>query len=143
MNLFAIVRTSMAVASLTLVATPIHAQSTPATLANDVLAAYQKGNADEFANLVTASSLLDNTTTLSAQIKTNIETLLDIYGPVEGWELVKKKSASERYVENTYLIFQNEFATRLELTFYQRSSGWIIVGFQIDDKIVNLLEETD
>ena len=84
MNLFAIVRTSMAIASLTLVATPIHAQSTPATLANDVLAAYQKGNADEFANLVTASSLLDNTTTLSAQIKTNIETLLDIYGPVEG-----------------------------------------------------------
>ncbi|AMO72976.1 hypothetical protein [Sphingorhabdus sp. M41] len=125
------------------VATPSLAQATPETLANDVLVAYQKGNVDEFSKLVTASPLLDKTATLKAQIKTNIQTLLDIYGPVEGWELVRAKSASDRYVENSYLIFQNEYATRLKLSFYKRSSGWIIASFKIDDSISELLEEAD
>jgi len=124
-------------------ATPSLAQATPETLANEVLVAYQKGNVDEFTKLVTASPLLDKTATLSAQIKTNIQTLLDIYGPVEGWELVRAKSASDRYVENSYLIFQNEYATRLKLSFYKRSSGWIIASFNIDDSIGSLLEEAD
>lgn len=124
-------------------AVPSLAQATPETLANEVLIAYQNGNIDEFTELVTASPLLDSTATLTAQIKTNIQTLLDIYGPVEGWELVQEKSVSNRYVENSYLIFQNEYATRLKLSFYKRSSGWIIASFTIDDSIGNLLEEAD
>lgn len=124
-------------------AVPSLAQATPETLANEVLIAYQNGNIDEFTELVTASPLLDSTATLTAQIKTNIQTLLDIYGPVEGWELVQEKSVSNRYVENSYLIFQNEYATRLKLSFYRRSSGWIIASFTIDDSIGNLLEEAD
>ncbi|CAO1649237.1 hypothetical protein [Parasphingorhabdus sp. NYA22] len=124
-------------------AVPSLAQETPETLANEVLVAYQNGDIDEFTELVTASPLLDSTATLTAQIKTNIQTLLDIYGPVEGWELVQQKSASNRYVENSYLIFQNEYATRLKLSFYKRSSGWIIASFTIDDSIGNLLEEAD
>lgn len=124
-------------------AVPSLAQATPETLANDVLIAYQNGDIDEFTELVTASPLLDSTATLTAQIKTNIQTLLDIYGPVEGWELVQEKSVSNRYVENSYLIFQNEYATRLKLSFYKRSSGWIIASFAIDDSIGNLLEEAD
>jgi len=124
-------------------AVPSLAQATPETLANEVLVAYQNGDIDEFTELVTASPLLDSTATLTAQIKTNIQTLLDIYGPVEGWELVQEKSVSNRYVENSYLIFQNEYATRLKLSFYRRSSGWIIASFTIDDSIGNLLEEAD
>ncbi len=124
-------------------AVPSLAQATPETLANEVLVAYQNGDIDEFTELVTASPLLDSTATLTAQIKTNIQTLLDIYGPVEGWELVQEKSVSNRYVENSYLIFQNEYATRLKLSFYKRSSGWIIASFAIDDSIGNLLEEAD
>ena len=124
-------------------AVPSLAQATPETLANEVLVAYQNGDIDEFTELVTASPLLDSTATLTAQIKTNIQTLLDIYGPVDGWELVQQKSASNRYVENSYLIFQNEYATRLKLSFYKRSSGWIIASFTIDDSIGNLLEEAD
>tara|TARA_R110001606_G_scaffold74988_2_gene173839 strand:+ start:4469 stop:4888 length:420 start_codon:yes stop_codon:yes gene_type:complete len=124
-------------------AVPSLAQATPETLANEVLIAYQNGDIDEFTELVTASPLLDSTATLTAQIKTNIQTLLDIYGPVEGWELVQEKSVSNRYVENSYLIFQNEYATRLKLSFYKRSSGWIIASFTIDDSIGNLLEEAD
>jgi len=124
-------------------AAPSLAQATPETIANEVLVAYQNGDVDEFTELVTASPLLENTATLKAQIKTNIQTLLDIYGPVEGWELVQAKSASDRYVENSYLIFQNEYATRLKLSFYKRSSGWIIASFTIDDGIGNLLEEAD
>jgi hypothetical protein len=124
-------------------AVPSLAQATPETLANEVLIAYQNGDIDEFTELVTASPLLDSTATLTAQIKTNIQTLLDIYGPVEGWELVQEKSVSNRYVENSYLIFQNEYATRLKLSFYKRSSGWIIASFTIDDSIGNLLEDAD
>ena len=124
-------------------AVPSLAQATPETLANEVLIAYQNGDIDEFTELVTASPLLDSTATLTAQIKTNVQTLLDIYGPVEGWELVQEKSVSNRYVENSYLIFQNEYATRLKLSFYKRSSGWIIASFTIDDSIGNLLEEAD
>ena len=124
-------------------AVPSLAQATPETLANEVLVAYQNGDIDEFTELVTASPLLDSTATFTAQINTNIQTLLDIYGPVEGWELVQQKSASNRYVENSYLIFQNEYATRLKLSFYKRSSGWIIASFTIDDSIGNLLEEAD
>tara|TARA_R110001592_G_scaffold66748_1_gene204992 strand:+ start:361 stop:780 length:420 start_codon:yes stop_codon:yes gene_type:complete len=124
-------------------AVPSLAQATPETLANEVLVAYQNGDIDEFTELVTASPLLDSTATLTAQIKTNIQTLLDIYGPVEGWELVQEKSVSNRYVENSYLIFQNEYATRLKLSFYRRSSGWVIASFTIDDSIGNLLEKAD
>lgn len=124
-------------------ASPSLAQATPETLARDVLAAYKQGDVETFTELVTASPLLDKTTTLTAQIKTNLETLLDIYGPVEGWELVQTKSASQRYVEKNYLIFQDEYATRLQLTFYKRASGWIITSFKIDDSIDTLLEATD
>jgi len=124
-------------------ASPSLAQATPETLARDVLAAYKQGDVETFTELVTASPLLDKTTTLTAQIKTNLETLLDIYGPVEGWELVQTKSASQRYVEKSYLIFQDEYATRLQLTFYKRASGWIITSFKIDDSNDTLLDATD
>lgn len=124
-------------------ATPSLAQATPDALANKVLTAYKQGDTDEFSKLVTASPLLDNTATLAAQIKSNLRTLLDLYGPVEGWDLVRTKSASQRYVEKSYIIFQNEYATRLQLTFYKRSSGWIITSFKIDDSIDTLLESID
>lgn len=137
-----LLRAALSVIALS-AAVPSLAQATPETLANEVLIAYQNGDIDEFTELVTASPLLDSTTTLTAQIKTNIQTLLDIYGPVEGWELVQEKSVSNRYVENSYLILQNEYATRLKLSFYKRSSGWIIASFTIDDSIGNLLEEAD
>ncbi len=143
MKIFGPVRAALPVTLLLAMASPIHAQSTPETLANDALSAYQKGNVDRFSQIVTASPLLDNTATLAAQIKTNMQTLLDIYGPVEGWELVRTKSASDRYIENSYVIFQDEYATRLELSFYKRSSGWIITSFKIDDNIGALLEEAD
>jgi len=120
-------------------ASPSLAQATPETLARDVLAAYKQGDVETFTELVTASPLLDKTTTLTAQL----ETLLDIYGPVEGWELVQTKSASQRYVEKSYLIFQDEYATRLQLTFYKRASGWIITSFKIDDSNDTLLDATD
>ncbi|PHR19502.1 MAG: hypothetical protein COA41_07450 [Sphingopyxis sp.] len=124
-------------------ATPSLAQATPEALANDVLMAYKQGNTDEFSKLVTASPLLNNTPTLAAQIKSNLATLLDLYGPVEGWDLVRTKSVSQRYVEKSYIIFQNEYATRLQLTFYKKSSGWIITSFKIDDSIDTLFESTD
>ena len=143
MKKFAKIRVALAICALIAVAPPIHAQATPESLANEVLVAYQNGNVDEFSKLVTASPLLDKTATLTAQISTNIQTLLDLYGPVEGWELVRVKSASDRYIENSYLIFQNEYATRLELSFYKRSAGWVVTSFKIDDSISNLLEEAD
>lgn len=143
MKIFAIVRASIAISTFTMIAPPLLAQATPETLANDVLVSYQKGNTELFVELVTVSPLLDNTATLSAQAKTNVQTLLDIYGPVEGWELVKTMSASDRYIKNSYVIFQTEFATRLELSFYKRSSGWVITSFQIDDNTTNLLEEAN
>jgi hypothetical protein len=143
MKIYATGRALSAIAALILIAPPIHAQATPETLANDVLVSYQKGNTELFVELVTVSPLLDKTATLSAQAKTNVQTLLDIYGPVEGWELVKTMSASDRYVKNSYVIFQTEFATRLELSFYKRASGWVITSFQIDDNTTNLLEEAD
>ena len=124
-------------------ATPSLAQATPEALANDVLMAYKQGDTDEFSKLVTASPLLNNTPTLAAQIKSNLATLLDLYGPVEGWDLVRTKSVSQRYVEKSYIIFQNEYATRLQLTFYKKSSGWIITSFKIDDSIDTLFESTD
>ncbi|WP_417620953.1 hypothetical protein [Parasphingorhabdus sp.] len=141
MKIIGTVRAALAIVAITVITPPLYAQATPDTLAKDVIIAYQQGNAEAFTNLVTASPLLDKTTTLEAQIKTNIQTLLDVYGPVEGWKLVKTKSASDRFIENSYVIFQNEFATRLELSFYQRSSGWVITSFKIDDSISNLLEE--
>lgn len=130
----------LATATVMVVAAPVHAQTTPATLAEEVLVAYQQGNVDRFGELVTASPLIDKTATLSAQIKTNIQTLLDVYGPVEGWEMVSTRSASDRYRESSYVIFQNEFATRLVLSFYKRSSGWTITSFNIDDSASKLLE---
>ncbi len=105
--------------------------------------AYEKGDVAKFGELVTASPLLDNSATLSAQINTNVQTLLDVYGPVEGWELIKSKTASDRFRENSYIIFQREFATRLTLSFYKRSSGWIITSFNIDDSASKLLVEQD
>lgn len=131
----------LAVAAATAMTPPVYAQATPEALAKQVISAYQQGNAEVFTDLVTASPLLDKTTTLEAQIKTNIQTLLDVYGPVEGWELVQTKSASNRFIANSYVIFQNEFATRLELSFYKRASGWVITSFKIDDSITHLLED--
>jgi len=138
MKIMTTIRAALTVAALATMTPPVYAQATPETLAKDVIIAYQQGNAEAFANLVAASPLLDKTATLEAQIKTNTQTLLDVYGPVEGWELVKTKSVSDRFIENSYMIFQKEFATRLELSFYHRSSGWIITSFKIDDNITNL-----
>ena len=141
MKIMTTIRAALTVAALAIMTPPVHAQATPETLAKDVITAYQQGNAETFTSLVTASPLLDRTATLEAQIKTNTQTLLDVYGPVVGWELVKTKSVSERFIENSYVIFQKEFATRLKLSFYHRSSGWIITSFKIDDNITNFLEE--
>ncbi|MEO0439341.1 MAG: hypothetical protein AAF067_00550 [Pseudomonadota bacterium] len=143
MKIFTRLQRFLALAILIAAAAPAHAQATPESLAEEVLMAYEKGDVAKFGELVTASPLLDKSATLSAQINTNVRTLLDVYGPVEGWELIKSKSASDRFRENSYIIFQREFATRLTLSFYKRSTGWITTSFNIDDSASKLLVEQD
>ncbi len=135
-----IFRAIWAITSLA-IAVPSFAQSTPEAIADTVLVDLKAGDAKNVVENILAKAPLIST---GAAEKTNLintlNTLFSSYGPVEGWELISTRHASHRYVEHSYIVFQEKYAMSLELKFYQGKEGWTLTAFNFNDKLAEPIE---
>lgn len=122
-------------------AAPSLAQATPESIANLAMEDLKKDDAKiAIENLIAKSPLVS----VSAAEKTNLintlNTLLTSYGAVDGWELIKARKASDRYVQHTYMVFQEKYALHWEMTFYRGADGWVLTSFKFNDTLATLLD---
>ncbi|GAB5482307.1 MAG: hypothetical protein Pars92KO_20640 [Parasphingorhabdus sp.] len=131
---------SLAIASLA-IATPSLAQTTPETIANTVLADLKAGDATNVVeNILAKAPLISTGPAEKTNLINTLNTLFSSYGRVEGWELVGSRHASSRYVEHSYIVFQEKYAMSLELKFYQGKEGWNLTAFNFNDKLDKPIE---
>ena len=122
-------------------ATPALAQATPETIANSVLEDLKKGDATNvIENLIAKAPLISIGTPEKTNLINTLNTYLSSYGKVEGWELIHSREASDRYVEQTYMVFQEKYALHWELKLYRDSKGWTATAFSFSDSLDPLLE---
>lgn len=120
---------------------PSLAQTTPETIANSTLEDLKKGDAKQvIENLIAKAPLVS----VSAAEKTNLintlNTFLSSYGEVEGWELILAREASDRYVQQSYMVFQEKYALHFEMKFYRSANGWVLSGFKFNDALSELTD---
>ncbi|WP_108811412.1 hypothetical protein [Sphingorhabdus sp. Alg231-15] len=130
-----ILRTTLAIASLA-IAAPSFAQATPESIANSVLVDLKAGDATNVVeNLLAKAPLISTGPAEKTNLINTLNTLFSSYGEVEGWELVGSRYASNRYVEQSYIVFQEQYAMSLELKFYRAKDGWNLTAFNFNDKL--------
>jgi len=117
------------------------AQATPETIASSTLEDLKKGDAKQvIENLIAKAPLV----TVSAAEKTNLintlNTFLSSYGEVEGWDLILSRKASSRYVQQSYMVYQEKYALHFEMKFYRGADGWILSGFKFNDALDELAD---
>ncbi len=137
MNIF---RTTLAIASL-VIAAPAFAQATPESIADSILGDLKKGDAKStIENLLVKAPLVETGPAEKINLIQTLDTFLINYGKVEGWELIGSRNASNKYVEHTYIVFQEKYALYAELKFYRGKEGWAVTSFSFKDTLDDLLE---
>lgn len=101
----------------------------------------EKGDAKStIENLLIKAPLVATSAAEKTSLINTLDTFLTNYGRVEGWQLIRSRNASSRYVENTYIVFQEKYALYAELKFYQSKEGWAITAFNFNDTLDDLLD---
>ena len=81
--------------------------------------------------------LLDN---LVGQMENQWDIIQQNYGKKLGMESVGIIRAGDSLAKVVHLVKFETYALRFETTFYRPAKGWIVVGFNFDDKILELLK---
>lgn len=124
------------------ISAPVSAQVTPESISNSALEDLKSDGATKFIeNLIANAPLVEAKMTERTTLLSSLNTILSVYGQVEGWELIREKTATERYKEHGYLVFLEKYAMRLTLKFYKTADGWTVTSFYFDDKIDQYLPE--
>ncbi len=123
------------------VASPSLAQATPESLVSEILADLQTGDAARIMdNLLAKAPLIEVDEELRKKLIDGVAPVLSEYGKVESLKLINEQKISTRLLKRNFIVHQEKYAMRLSLIFYKTSNGWTITGFDIDQKIEELIE---
>lgn len=144
-----------AAAALLAAAAPLHAQTgaapppaekistvSPNELAARIFVELQTKTPESTVEALVSSSPLINLGETDKKANANrLRTLIDLYGPVSGRELVRTRRVGERLLEQTYLVHMERYAMRFTFVFYRAEQGWTISSYSFDDEIEGLLDK--
>lgn len=136
-------RTSIAVISF-VAASPCLAQATPKSIVDSTMADLKAGDVKTIVeNLIAKAPLIAVGPTEKTNLINSLDTILTSYGKVEGWELISTRDASDRFIQQTYIVFLERYAMKFTLKFYQRKEGWTLTAFEFNDQLDELLAAQD
>ncbi len=120
-------------------ATHAQAQTTASAPAPDVYAerlldALKHGKVnDGLAGIVATSPLLKDKIGPSSSMATQLQSMLDIYGPITGWERVSSQNLGTMLRRDTYLVQHRDAVIRWRFVYTRVGTGWTVGQFAFED----------
>jgi hypothetical protein len=114
----------------------------PGKAIGDFFLALRKKQIDEaYATLTKGSKIAEKPEDV-ATLKKQTKKALDLFGEIQGYELIQVHPVGSRLLRVTCLSLGRDLPLRWRFYFYRGESDWKLVDLGVDDRLVDLFEET-
>jgi hypothetical protein len=76
-------------------------------------------------------------------LKSKTKDAISVFGVMSGFELVNKKSVTERLMSYTYISLGKEFPLRWRFYFYKPQENWKLIDLRVDDRLAAIFDEPE
>ena len=76
-------------------------------------------------------------------LKSKTKEAIDVFGPVQNYELVETRNVGTHLLRRTYLSLNKEFPLRWRFYFYLSGETWRLIDLRVDDRVTGMFDETD
>jgi hypothetical protein len=76
-------------------------------------------------------------------LKSKTKDAISVFGVMNGFELVNKKSVTERLMSYTYISLGKEFPLRWRFYFYKPQDNWKLIDLRVDDRLAAIFDEPE
>lgn len=124
--------------------TPVTASNDlPAQIAGIFFGLLQKGQIDPaYEGLTRASKIADRPEEIST-LKQKTREAIDVFGPIQNYELVETKNVGTHLLRRTYLSLNKEFPLRWRFYFYLSENLWRLIDLRVDDRVTGMFDESE
>jgi hypothetical protein len=117
------------------------AKDVPMKMADDFFASLEKGQIDEaYANLTKGSKIIEKPEDLRV-LKQKTKEAVDVFGAIQGYELVETKPVGSKLMRRTYLSLGAEYPLRWRFYFYLANNRWRLIDLRVDDRLSGMFDE--
>ncbi len=115
----------------------------PGQLVAAFFALLQKGSVDAaYASLTRGSKIAEKPEELRL-LKTKTNEALEVFGVVQGYDLVESKGVGARLLRATYISHGKTFPLRWRFYFYNPDGTWRLIDLRVDDKLTGIFDEPE
>ena len=76
-------------------------------------------------------------------LKTKTREAIDVFGPIQAYELVETRNVGTHLLRRTYLSLNKEFPLRWRFYFYLSGDVWRLIDLRVDDRVTGMFDERD
>jgi len=103
----------------------------------------QKNEVDAaYANLTKGSQIAEKPQELK-QLKQKTQVAIEVFGAINGYDLVDSKSVGSRLVRTTYASHGKVYPLRWRFYFYKPDDTWRLIDMRVDDKLSGMFDEPE
>lgn len=101
----------------------------------------QKSRVEEAYGLLTKGSKIGDHPDELNSLKAKTTSAIEMFGVIEGYDLVENKAVGPHLMRRTYLSLGKEFPLRWRFYFYKADNRWRLVDLRVDDRLTGIFEE--
>jgi hypothetical protein len=103
----------------------------------------QKREVDAAYALLTKGSMIAEKPEELKQLKAKTQEAIEVFGAIEGYDLVEAKSVGNRLVRSTFASHGKVFPLRWRFYFYKPEDVWRLIDMRVDDKLSGMFDEPE
>jgi hypothetical protein len=120
---------------------PAAGSDAPAKMAGEFFSSLEKGQIDEaYANLTKGSKIIEKPEDLRV-LKQKTKEAIEVFGAIQGYELVETKPVGTKLLRRTYLSLGAEYPLRWRFYFYLANDRWRLIDLRVDDRLTGMFDE--
>jgi hypothetical protein len=120
---------------------PAATNDVPMKMADDFFTSLEKGQIDEaYANLTKGSRIIEKPEDLRV-LKQKTKEAVEVFGAIQGYELVETKPVGTKLMRRTYLSLGAEYPLRWRFYFYLANNRWRLIDLRVDDRLSGMFDE--
>jgi hypothetical protein len=117
--------------------------NTPEETVTRFFAALQRKEVDAAYDQLTKGTKIAERAEDVKMLKSKTKDAISVFGVISGFELVTKKSVTERLTSYTYISLGKEFPLRWRFYFYKPQDSWKLIDLRVDDRLASIFEEPE
>ncbi len=115
----------------------------PAQVAGIFFGLLQKNEVDPaYEGLMKGSRIAERPEELKT-LKSKTREAIDVFGPVQNYELVETRNVGLHLLRRTYLSLNKEFPLRWRFYFYLSGDLWRLIDLRVDDRVTGMFDESE